>query len=115
MLTQSPSGVLRAQSRMWSMAALAADAALEAPRASMMAAPRFCTVGMNSSVSQELSTSELAGLPATLAWLMSGTCVLEWLPQMVMRVTSDTGAPPLRGSWLRDRLLSRQSIAVDWA
>src|SRR5437899_105888 len=48
MLTQSPSGVPRVQSRTWSMAALAADAALDAPRASMMAAPRCCTVVMNS-------------------------------------------------------------------
>jgi hypothetical protein len=34
-----------AQSRMWSMAALAADAADDRPRASMMAAPRLPTVG----------------------------------------------------------------------
>ena len=37
--------VPRAQSRMWSMAALAAEAADETPRASMMAAPRLPTVG----------------------------------------------------------------------
>ncbi len=46
--TQSPSGVPRTQSCTWSIAALAADAALEAPRASMIAAPRFWTVGMKS-------------------------------------------------------------------
>ena len=40
MLTQSPAGVPSAQSRTWLSAALAADAALEAPRASMIAAPR---------------------------------------------------------------------------
>jgi hypothetical protein len=33
------------------MAALAAEAAEEAPRASMMAAPRLAPVGMNSSAS----------------------------------------------------------------
>src|SRR3989344_2519999 len=37
--------VPRAQSRMWSMAALAAEAADDRPRASMMAAPRLPTVG----------------------------------------------------------------------
>ena len=46
MLTQSPSGVPSGHERMWSTAALAADAADEAPRASMMAAPRLATVGM---------------------------------------------------------------------
>src|SRR4051794_32999596 len=46
--TQLPFGVPCAQSRTWSTAALAADAALEEPRASMIAAPRCCTVGMNS-------------------------------------------------------------------
>ena len=39
--TQSPSGVPRTQSCTWSIAALAAEAALDAPRASMIAAPRF--------------------------------------------------------------------------
>ena len=45
--TQSPSGVPSAHERMWSTAALAADAADDAPRASMIAAPRLATVGMN--------------------------------------------------------------------
>ena len=49
MLTQSSSGVPSAQSRMWSIAAEAAEAADEEPRALMTAAPRCCTVGMNSS------------------------------------------------------------------
>jgi hypothetical protein len=38
------------QSRIWSMAALAADAAEDRPRASMMAAPRLPTLGMNVSL-----------------------------------------------------------------
>ena len=46
--TQSPSGVPSTQSCTWSIAALAADAALDAPRASMIAAPRLATVGMKS-------------------------------------------------------------------
>jgi hypothetical protein len=43
-VTHSPF-VPSAQSRMWSMAALAAEAADDRPRASMMAAPRLPTVG----------------------------------------------------------------------
>ncbi len=39
------------QSRIWSMQAAPAEAADDAPRAAMMAAPRFCTVGMKSPVS----------------------------------------------------------------
>ena len=46
-LTQSSVGVPSTQERTWSMAALAADAAEDAPRASMIAAPRLATVGMN--------------------------------------------------------------------
>ena len=46
MVTHLPC-VPKAQSRMWSMAALAADAAEDKPRASMMAAPRLPTVGKN--------------------------------------------------------------------
>ena len=46
--TQSSGFVPITQSRTWSIAAFAADAALDAPRASMMAAPRCCTVGMKS-------------------------------------------------------------------
>ncbi len=47
MLTQSSLGVPSAHDRMWPMAALAADAADDRPRASMTAAPRLATVGMN--------------------------------------------------------------------
>ena len=47
MLTQSSLGVPSAQSCTWSIAAFAADAADDAPRASITAAPRCCTVGMN--------------------------------------------------------------------
>ena len=53
---------------MWSIAAFAADAALDSPRASMIAAPRFCTVGMNSFSSHAWSpTSSAAFLPPDLA------------------------------------------------
>ena len=56
-------GCPRTQSCTWSIAALAAEAALEAPRASMIAAPRLPTVGMNSSAIQaSSSTCGQAGL-----------------------------------------------------
>src|SRR5579875_2898175 len=97
--TQSPSAVPSTQSWTWSMAALAAEAALEAPRASMMAAPLFWTVGMNSFSTHSSSpiTSD-AGLPPILARYTSGYWVAEWLPQMVMLVTSLTGWPDLAAS-----------------
>ena len=46
MLTQLSPGVPSAQSRMWSIAADAAEAADEAPRALMISAPRCWTFGM---------------------------------------------------------------------
>ena len=46
--TQSPSGVPLTHEWTWSMAAFAADAADDEPRASMIAAPRLATVGMKS-------------------------------------------------------------------
>src|SRR5215472_15383783 len=104
MLTQLPLGVPSAQSRMWSIAAEAAEAAEEAPRALMMAAPRCWIVGMNSPVYQDSSTSFTAGLPFTVAALMSGYWVEEWLPQMVMRLMSVTWLPVLAASCPRARL-----------
>ena len=57
-----------AQSRMWSMAALAADAADDRPRASMMAAPRLPTVGRNTLAFQSWSLiMSLTALPPTVA------------------------------------------------
>src|SRR6185437_6476249 len=92
--TQSPSGVPRAQSRAWSQVALAADAAEEDPRASMMAAPRLATVGMNVFSSQSWSSTTSAAMrPPTSAWNRSGYCVAEWLPQIVIFLMSVTGAP----------------------
>ena len=64
------------------MAALAADAALDAPRASMTAAPRFCTVGRKSFSSHlRSSTTSDAGRPPIadhqdeIAHLFSGDSV----------------------------------------
>src|SRR5215469_356093 len=112
MLTQSPLGVPKTQSRMWSMAAEAAEAADEALRASMMAAPRFCTVGMNWPLTQSWFTSFAAGLPFTVAERMSGYWVVEWLPHTVMRLMSVTWLPVLAASWERARLWSRRIMAL---
>ena len=62
----------------------------------MMAAPRFCTVGMKSFSSQAWSlTASAAFLPLISAWKMSGYCVAEWLPQMVILARSLTVTPAL--------------------
>src|SRR3954451_7995550 len=113
METQSPSAVPLTHVWMWSTAALAAEAAEEAPRASMMAAPRLATVGMKSSASHFSSlTVSAAFLPATVAWKMSGYWVAEWLPQIVRRLISETGVPVFFASWVSARLWSSRVIAV---
>ena len=105
METQSPGGVPSIQSRTWSTAALAAEAAEEAPRASMMAAPRCCTVGMNLPSSQAWSsTSVAASRPPTSQWNRSGYWVAEWLPQIVIRRISPTVVPSRAASWALARL-----------
>src|SRR5512144_1715551 len=74
--TQSPSSVPSAQVRMWSIAALAADAADDAPRASMTAAPRLATVGMKVPSTHSWSPiSSYALFPPTWQWKRSGYCV----------------------------------------
>ncbi len=102
--TQSPSGVPRCQLRTWSIAALAAEAAELAPRASMIAAPRCCTVGMKVDSNQLWSISSDAARPFTSAWKMSGYWVAEWLPQIVMCLTSVTATPAFAASWEMARL-----------
>src|SRR5699024_11877393 len=87
---QSPSGVPLTQSWTWSMAALAAEAAEEAPRASMIAAPRLATVGMKSFSNQDWSlTAAAAFWPFTSALNRSGYWVAEWLPQIVSFLRSE--------------------------
>ena len=113
METQSPGGVPDIQSCTWSMAALAAEAALEAPRASMIAAPRCCTVGMKSPSSHAWSSITAAAVPpGTSQWTRSGYWVAEWLPQMVIRDTSLTLVPSFWATWVRARLWSRRIMAV---
>src|SRR5262245_24618251 len=113
MLIQSPAGVPKTQSRTWSIAALAALAAEDRPRASMIAAPRFCTVGMKSFSSQAWSL--MVGhtfLPSASAWKTSGYWVAEWLPHTVTLCTSSTGFLIFCAIWERARLWSRRIIAV---
>src|SRR5678815_5315926 len=114
MLTQSPSRVPATQSRTWSIAALAALAAEERPRASMIAAPRFCTVGMNvlSSQAQSLIIGQ-AFLPSASAWKTSGYWVAEWLPQIVIFLTEETGFPNFCATWEVARLWSNLIMAVN--
>src|SRR5881396_704060 len=100
METQSPSAVPSTHLRAWSIVAEAADAADDAPRASMMAAPRLATVGMKVPASQSWSpTVSAAFLPDTSAWNRSGYWVAEWLPQIVIFRISVTGTPSLAASW----------------
>src|SRR3546814_206634 len=100
---------------MWSTAALAAEAADDRPRALMMAAPRCWIVGMNSPSSQawSLPAAANAGLPPTSAWSTSGYWVAEWLPQIVILVTSLPWTPALAASWAMARLWSRRIMAVN--
>src|SRR6185369_105800 len=109
---QSPSAVPCAQVRMWSIAAEAADAALEAPRALMIAAPRCCTVGMNVDLYHSASTRLSAALPPTVAWCRSGYWVEEWLPQIVTLRISVVCAPVFSASCESARLWSSRTIAV---
>src|SRR5688572_23558249 len=110
---QSPSAVPFTQVCTWSMAAEAADAAEDAPRASMIAAPRLATVGMKVFSSQAWSfTVSAALLPAISAWNRSGYWVAEWLPQMVIFLMSETETPAFFDSWASARLWSRRVIAV---
>src|SRR5665213_251607 len=95
-----------------SMAALAAEAADDSPRASITAAPRFCTVEMKSPCSQAASSmTSVAGLPSMRALAKSGNWVAEWLPQMARLLTEATGTPALWASWLLARFSSSRVMA----
>ena len=78
----------------------------------MIAAPRCCTVGMNSSRYQACGTRVSAGAPATVACARSGNCVAEWLPQIVTPRISVTGTCAFAASCARARLWSSRVIAV---
>src|SRR5210317_460445 len=94
------------------MAADAADAALEAPRALMIAAPRCCTYGMKVSRYQLVSTAPATVLPSTSAKRMSGYWVELWLPQITIFAIFEWWVHNLPASWARARLWSRRVIAV---
>src|SRR4029079_11640379 len=105
--TQSSFALPSSQSRAASVVADAAEAADEAPRASMIAAPRLATVGMKSFSIQFWSlTTSAAFLPPTSAWNTSGYWVAEWLPQIVIFLISVTLAPVLRANCEIARLWS---------
>src|SRR6476620_5061628 len=112
METQSPSAEPNSQSWAAAIAADAAEAAEDEPRASMMAAPRLATVGMKSFSIQSWSlTTSAAFLPPTSAWKMSGYWVAEWLPQIVSFLMSLTVLPVLAASCDSARLWSRRVSA----
>mmetsp|Transcript_9169 Transcript_9169/g.31045 ORF Transcript_9169/g.31045 Transcript_9169/m.31045 type:complete len:250 (+) Transcript_9169:880-1629(+) len=104
------------RSRRWSAIAQAADMADESLRAAMIAAPRFCTVVISSPLSQASSSglvsTSLSGLPSTVARVLSGYWVDEWLPQMTALRTELAGAPQRRASWAWRRLWSRRVRAM---
>src|SRR6202011_691463 len=110
--TQSPTGVRTSYSRAASVVADAAEAADDAPRASMIAAPRLATVGMKSFSIQDWSlTTSAAFLPLISAWKMSGYWVAEWLPQMVIFLMSVTLALVFLASCEMARLWSSRVSA----
>src|SRR6185437_8853159 len=114
MLTQEPDSLPSTQSWTWSTAALAALAAEDRPRASMIAAPRFCTVGMKLDSSQAWSL--IMGqtfLPSHSALKRSGYWVAEWLPQTVTFFTEAFGLPILAAICEVARLWSSRIIAVN--
>src|SRR5450759_906480 len=96
------------------MAALAALAAEDSPRAAIMAAPRFCTVGMKLVSSQAWSL--IIGqtfLPSHSAWNKSGYCVAEWLPHTIILRRLVTGLPIFALICDKERLWSRRIMAVN--
>jgi len=83
MLTHS--SLPNSQSKMWSMAELPADAALDAPLNSMISAPLFWMVDVNGPVTHASSLMVLSrSLPLTLPAFIYGYMVGLWLPKMPM-------------------------------
>ena len=97
--------VPNAQSRMWSIAEPAAEAADDRPRAAMMAAPRWATVGIKVFFTHASSlTTDLADWPLMVQCDKSGYWVAEWLPQMISLAMSVTEHLALAASWANARL-----------
>jgi len=83
------------QSLICSIAALAAEAALESFLASMISAPLFYTFGLKYVSYQALSIDPAILLPAAVTLVRSGTIVGEWFPQIQNFSISPTAAPTL--------------------
>src|SRR3954454_963572 len=101
------------QSRTWSIAALAADAADDAPRASMISAPRLPTRGMYSFSYQSMSTFSTARSPFTFALNRSGNIVGEWLPHTTRSWMSATLTSSFWASCATARFSSSRVMAVN--
>src|SRR5262249_30206603 len=112
-LTQSPAGVACSQLRAWSSAPFAADIAELLPRALITAAPRFWHCGTDTvSIPARSVITSGAGRPLIFAFVKSGYCVLEWLPQMVTHVTAPLLTPAFFARAERARLWSSRVMAV---
>ena len=98
---------------MWSIAALAAEAADDAPRASMIAVPRLATVGISVSLYQASSPITSESLrPSAVALVQSANMVGEWLPQTTNFLIASTDTPAFWANCVSARLWSSRSIAV---
>src|SRR5438045_2369682 len=94
------------------MAPLAAENDDETFVVSMMNLPRSWLAGTNvlSSHARSVIVS-VTGLPLIFAFVKSGNCVFEWLPQMVMHVTAEFGTPAFSAIAEIARLWSRRVMA----
>ena len=103
------------QSLIWSIEALPAEAAEDAPLSAMISAPLYCTLGVNSLTFQSASMRLLAGLPPIVQFLTSGYMVGEWFPQIAIFLISVTFVPVYRASWVTALLWSSLVIAVKFS
>ena len=102
-----------AQLLTWSIAAEAAEAADDLPRALMISLPRCWTVFRKSPSNQDESPiASVAGSPAIVASNQFGNIVGEWLPHTPRFFTEDTGRPDFAASCAAARFWSRRVIAV---
>src|SRR3546814_5062185 len=98
------------------MAALAAEAVDEAPRASMIAVPRWATVGISISRYQASSPIMSRRLrPPTVAKRQSANMVGEWLPQTTSFPISCTATPALAANFEAARVWASRIIEVMFA
>ena len=91
------------------MAALAAEAAEESPRASMIAAPRFCTVGMNVLSIHAWSLIELRGVLA----VHFGVEDVRILRRRVVAPDRSSSSPSVTGLPVFWRDLRERAVVVE--